>query len=159
MDAPWSIRIARPADAPAIWRLERRTFGDPWSEASFRDAIRWPGSLVLVAELGTELAGYVVGREMAGIAEVLNLAVAESFRRRGLARHLLGEALGRLRRRGALEVYLEVRASNAPAQALYAAAGFVEVGRRAGYYRNPVEDALVLRYLAPASEGGVGGAI
>ncbi len=82
---------------------------------------------------------------MAGTGEVLNLAVAPAWRRRGVARALLDQGLEVLSARGAGEVFLEVRVSNQAAQALYVAAGFRPTGMRADYYRNPREDALVLR--------------
>lgn len=125
--------------------IERRCFGDPWSEASFREALRASWSFGLVAENPDEVIGYVIAREAAGTGEILNLAVDLPHRRRGIACALLEAALAALRRRRAEEVYLEVRVSNEAAQALYRGAGFEPVGRRRGYYRNPAEDALVLR--------------
>ena len=89
--------------------------------------------------------GYLVGRDVAGSGEILNLAVAPEHRRAGVARALLDQGLELLRLRGAEEAFLEVRASNQAAMALYGGAGFRTVGMRADYYRNPREDALVLR--------------
>lgn len=91
------------------------------------------------------MAGYVVALDAADEGEILNLAVAPAGRRRGLGRALVQDILGALAERGVRYVYLEVRESNAPARALYAAHGFKEVGRRTQYYRRPVEDAIVLR--------------
>jgi ribosomal-protein-alanine N-acetyltransferase len=91
------------------------------------------------------LAGYLVGREMAGTGEVLNLAVAPEFRRNGIGGGLLRAGIAALRRRRVDEVFLEVRESNHSARALYLSHGFRAVGQRAAYYRNPKEDALVLR--------------
>lgn len=91
------------------------------------------------------MAGYVVALDAADEGEILNLAVAPAGRRRGLGRALVEEILEVLAGRGVRSVYLEVRESNAPARALYAAHGFREVGRRSHYYRRPVEDAIVLR--------------
>ena len=100
----------------------------------------------LVADEGRgKIAGYVVALDAADEGEILNLAVAEVGRRRGLGRALVQAILERLRERDVRQVYLEVRESNAPARALYAAFGFKEVGRRRAYYRRPVEDAMVLR--------------
>jgi len=82
---------------------------------------------------------------VAGTGEVLNLAIDPNRRRQGIARALLDEGLEELGSRGATEVFLEVRESNRPAQLLYKDAGFRPVGMRAKYYRNPSEDALVLR--------------
>ena len=84
-------------------------------------------------------------REAAGSGEILNLAVAPEFRRRGIGGTLLEEGLVAFHDRGAQEVFLEVRESNHSAQALYLARGFRPVGQRAAYYRNPRENALVLR--------------
>ena len=144
MDAPYRIRSAVPADAASLVAIERRCFSDPWSETSFREALDSPWSFGLVAHTGKGTAGYLIAREVAGTAEVLNLAVSPEARRRGVARALLRAALTFLRRRRVEEVYLEVRESNRSAQALYEGLGFRPVGQRAAYYRNPKEDALVL---------------
>jgi len=145
MDAPYRIRSAVPADAAGLVAIERRAFSDPWSEASFREALTSPWSFGLVAEARRAPAGYLIGREVAGTGEVLNLAVAPEFRRRGIGGALLDAGLAALRRRKVDEVFLEVRESNISAQALYVGHGFRPVGQRAAYYRNPREDALVLR--------------
>jgi [ribosomal protein S18]-alanine N-acetyltransferase len=127
MDAPYRIRSAVLADAAPLVSIERRCFSDPWSETSNRG-----------------IAGYLIGREVAGTGEILNLAVSPDFRRRGVARALLRAGLAAFRNRRVDEVYLEVRESNRSAQALYLSSGFRPVGQRAAYYRNPKEDALVL---------------
>jgi ribosomal-protein-alanine N-acetyltransferase len=144
MDAPYRIRSAVPADAGRLVEIERRCFSDPWSESSFREALGSPWTFGLVAHTGKEIAGYLIGREVAGTGEVLNLAVAPDSRRRGVARALLRTGLGYLRKRQVEEVFLEVRESNQSAQALYLSSGFRPIGQRAAYYRNPKEDALVL---------------
>jgi ribosomal-protein-alanine N-acetyltransferase len=125
--------------------IERRAFSDPWSEASFREALTAPWTFGLVAVTSRGVAGYLIGRDVAGSGEVLNLAVAPEFRRRGIGSTLLRAGIGALRRRKADEIFLEVRESNRSAQALYLSHGFRAVGQRAAYYRNPREDALVLR--------------
>ena len=145
MDSPYRIRPAVLADAPALVSIERRSFGDPWSEASFREALSSAWTFVLAAQGSRGLAGYVVGREAGGTGEVLNLAVAPEFRRRGMGDALLEAGLAAFRRSRVEEVFLEVRESNTSARALYARHGFRPVGQRSAYYRNPKEDALVLR--------------
>ena len=145
MDAPYRIRPAVAADANAMLTLERRAFTDPWSETSFHEALTSVWTFGLVAETGRGMAGYLIGREVAGTGEVLNLAVVPEFRRRGIAGALLEAGLAAFRRRKVDEVFLEVRESNRSAQALYLSRGFRAVGQRASYYRNPKEDALVLR--------------
>ncbi len=145
MDAPFRIRPATPADVPALVAIERRCFSDPWSESAFREALSSELTFTLVADTRRGPAGYLIGREAAGSGEILNLAVAPEFRRRGLGAALLEDGLAGFRRRRASEVFLEVRESNHSAQSLYLARGFRPVGQRASYYRNPREDALVLR--------------
>jgi len=97
--------------------------------------------------------GYVLARQAADEAEILNLGVAPAARRRGIGRALVREGLAALAARGAEQVFLEVRESNAAARALYAEFGFAEVGRRRGYYRRPTEDAIVLRAAISAAGG------
>jgi ribosomal-protein-alanine acetyltransferase len=144
MDAPYRIRSAVPADAVLLVDIERRCFSDPWSEMSFREALESPWTFGLIAHASRSIAGYLIGREVAGTGEVLNLAVAPDCRRRGVARALLRAGLTYLRKRRVEEVFLEVRESNQSAKALYLSSGFRPVGQRAAYYRNPKEDALVL---------------
>jgi [ribosomal protein S18]-alanine N-acetyltransferase len=144
MAAPYRIRLAVPADAGPLVTIERRCFSDPWSETSFREALESPWTFGFVAQAGQGIAGYLIGREVAGTGEILNLAVSPEFRRAGVGRALLRAAIIRLRKRRVDEVYLEVRESNLSAQALYLSSGFRPVGQRAAYYRNPKEDALVL---------------
>jgi ribosomal-protein-alanine N-acetyltransferase len=102
-------------------------------------------AVFLVAEADDEIVGYSVGLPEVDEGEILNLAVAPAGRRHGVGRALVEHVLEALIARGARQVYLEVRESNAPARALYAGRGFKEVGRRTQYYRRPVEDAIVLR--------------
>lgn len=145
MDAPYRIRPAAPGDAADLVAIERRCFGDPWSETGFREALGAAWTFGLVAEGRPGVVGYLIGRELAGAGEILNLAVAPESRRRGVARALLDAGIQRLRQRHVDEIFLEVRESNLTAQALYVGAGFRPVGQRSAYYRNPKEDALVLR--------------
>jgi [ribosomal protein S18]-alanine N-acetyltransferase len=142
-----SFRLATQGDVPAIVDIERHSFGDPWSEATFRDLLRLRHAIFLVATEGGggAVCGYVIAAVVAGEAEVLNLAVAPHSRGRGLGGKLLDAGLGIVGERGAREVFLEVRESNSAALALYTSRGFATLSRRAKYYRNPVEDALVLR--------------
>jgi len=89
--------------------------------------------------------GYVVSWYVVDEAEIANLAVANDVRRAGVGARLLDHALDIAKERHSHVVFLEVRESNGGARALYASRGFEVAGRRAKYYRKPVEDALVLR--------------
>jgi [ribosomal protein S18]-alanine N-acetyltransferase len=127
-----------------VHAIEQGVFADPWSTQDFRDCLA-SDAVFLVAENADQVDGYVVAIDAADEGEILNLAVAPQGRRRGLGRALVERVLDVLSGRGARQIYLEVRESNAPARRLYAALGFREVGRRKEYYRRPVEDAIVLR--------------
>ena len=98
----------------------------------------------LVLEDNHELAGFIVGRQIADEWEIENVAIHGPARRRGLGARLLSEFLDLARERGGRQVFLEVRESNHAARALYEKWAFVEAGRRKMYYRNPNEDALIL---------------
>jgi ribosomal-protein-alanine N-acetyltransferase len=130
-----------------IVALERSSFSDPWSEASFAAVLNEPLAYFAVARDSASrgVAGYLVAWFVADEGEIANLAVREPTRRRGIGAALLDAALDEGGRRGAKAIYLEVRDSNAAARALYASRDFAEVGRRRNYYRKPTEDAIVLR--------------
>lgn len=145
-DATVTIEPALRIDVPLIAELERVAFSDPWSLASFESVMDEPAAYFAVARAASErILGYVVAWFAADEGEIANLAVREPTRRQGIGASLLDAALSEGRRRGAQNVYLEVRESNEAARRLYASRGFEELGRRRGYYKRPVEDAIVLR--------------
>lgn len=139
------LRPACAGDVPAVVAIERASFADPWSAASFAALVREPRVLFEVADDGGAVAGYTVVWTAADEADLANIAVAPAHRGTGLGGQLLDAAVRAACGRGAAMMYLEVRESNAVARALYASRGFEEVGRRRRYYRHPVEDALVMR--------------
>lgn len=145
MEEPCRIRPADLADTASLLELERACFSDPWSEAGLRETLASPVTLALVAERGAELAGYAIARRVADSAEILTLGVRPALQRRGIARQLLQELLGRLAEDGVAEVWLEVRVSNTAARSLYQSSQFRVAGMRRAYYRLPTEDALVYR--------------
>lgn len=143
------LRPATVADAEAMARLHAAMFSPPWTADAMAGLLAHPGAsahVVLRAD-GSALAAMVVGRIAADEAEVLTLGVEAAARRAGLARRLIETLAADARRRGARRLFLEVAAGNVAAVALYGRAGFGEVGRRRGYYREagrPAEDALLL---------------
>ena len=140
------IRRARETDLPGILAIERVSFTDPWSRSSFAAILEQPRVFFAVAlDAVGALVGYAVAWFVLDEAELANLAVAPEARGRGIGTQLLRGALAAAEGRGSTVMYLEVRASNVSALALYTSHGFLEVNRRRAYYRKPVEDALVLR--------------
>lgn len=155
MASPCRLRPTDSTDLPALVALERAAFSDPWTAEQLAEAIADEVAVALVLEEGPgEVIGSVLARVIADEAEVLTIAVAPSHRRRGLGRQLLDAAVAAATARGATTVWLEVRASNRAARAMYASAGFVAAGVRRGYYRRPPEDAIVLCHRVPPPASG-----
>ena len=130
---------------PQVAALEKLCFADPWSENSVASELNNNLALWLVAMNDDTVVGYIGSQTVAGETDVMNIAVHPDWRRRGIAQSLIECLVVELKNRGSEALMLEVRASNAPAIALYEKLGFRQVGRRPNYYRNPKEDALILR--------------
>ena len=125
--------------------LEKRCFQDPWSENSVASELQNPLSLWLVAMDGDRVAGYVGSQTVLGESDMMNVAVDGAYRRQGVGKMLIEALMEYLKARESHCLTLEVRDSNTPARNLYGSLGFSEIGRRKNYYRNPKEDALILR--------------
>ena len=130
---------------PQVAELEKICFSDPWSEKSVASELNNSLSCWLVAEENGVVTGYVGSQTVIDETDMMNVAVDPEFRRQGIAENLVMELIGALREKGSRCLTLEVRASNEPAITLYEKLGFSQVGRRPKYYRNPREDALILR--------------
>ena len=139
------IRVMEKADISQLAELEKLCFSDPWSESAFEYELRNPLSLWLVAADEQVVAGYVGSQTVMGEADMMNIAVAPSYRRQKIAEKLVLTLIEMLNEKDAKSLTLEVRVSNTPAISLYEKLGFIQVGRRPGYYRNPREDAYILR--------------
>ena len=125
--------------------LEKICFSDPWSEKSVASELENKLAFWLVAVDGDTVAGYVGSHTVCEETDMMNVAVHPDYRRQGIAEALIVSLLDNLKEQGSHSLTLEVRASNVPAISLYEKLGFLEVGRRKNYYRNPKEDALILR--------------
>ena len=128
-----------------VAELEKICFADPWSERSVASELTNPLSCWLVAEVDGRVAGYIGSQTVLDESDMMNVAVHPDFRRKGIAESLVNALAEALKQRESRCLTLEVRASNEPAKALYEKLGFVQVGLRKNYYRNPREDALILR--------------
>lgn len=127
----------------AILAVEEQIEPGAWSPASVRRLLAAPTSVCLVAQ-DTRPRGHVLTSVAADEAEVITLAVAAEARRLGVGRALMHAVLAEWGRRQVRTAFLEVRDDNVPALALYRSLGFVEVGRRRGYYGDGT-DALVMQ--------------
>jgi ribosomal-protein-alanine N-acetyltransferase len=139
------LRSATPNDLDGIVAIERVAFSDPWSPASFAGLLRGERVQITVADDGHGVVGYSVLMLAGPDADLANLAVSPKTRGFGIGRWLLEHSVRLARQAGVEHLYLEVRASNERAIALYASAGFAQFGVRERYYTDPVEDAHVLR--------------
>ncbi|HWO89749.1 MAG TPA: ribosomal protein S18-alanine N-acetyltransferase [Gemmatimonadales bacterium] len=133
------------ADLAAVANIEKQVFSDPWSVGSFRSALRGSGVAGFVVPADGAIDGYGICRAAADEGEILNLAVRPERRHRGLGRELATAMLDWMAGQGALQVYLEVRSSNAAAIGLYRALGFAIHGVRKDYYQSPREDAVIMK--------------
>ncbi len=139
----------RREDLPEILVIEHLSFSEPWTEEMFLHEVSSEGiSDLLVAranaESGPRIAGFLCAWIVAKELHINNIAVHPGYRRRGVASQLLLEMLRRARVKGATAAYLEVRASNDAAKALYQRYGFKLIGRRRNYYDRPREDAILM---------------
>jgi ribosomal-protein-alanine N-acetyltransferase len=147
---PLRLSTAEPNDAPAMADMHARAFRRGWSEAEFERLLADATIVAHRATAGRALVGFAVSRLAADEAEVLSIAVASSWRGRGIAGRLLDLQLRRLAGLGITRLFLEVDEGNVAARRLYARAHFREVGRRSAYYRAagdtaPPSAALILR--------------
>ena len=149
------MRAMTEIDVDEVLRIEREVQAYPWSRGNFMDALSH-GYVCQVDTQDAVIRGYAVlmadftntGLQHAGSeeAELLTIGVAATQQRKGLGRAMLREMLEAMRAKNLRRVFLEVRASNLAALALYRSAGFTQIGVRRGYYQNAQgnEDAVTM---------------
>lgn len=140
-----SVRKANRSDLSCLLRLEEEIFPDPWGEGAISAHLSSDSTLTLLLESEGGAVGLALGICLGGEGELYRIAVKKDERRRGYGKLLLKSFLDVLEENGAPVCFLEVRESNAPALSLYHSFGFFLVGKRKKYYKDPPEDALVLR--------------
>ncbi|EEH9326262.1 ribosomal-protein-alanine N-acetyltransferase [Salmonella enterica] len=140
-----TISILSTTDLPAAWQIEQRAHAFPWSEKTFfgNQGERYL-NLKLTAD--DRMAAFAITQVVLDEATLFNIAVDPDFQRRGLGRMLLEHLIDELEKRGVVTLWLEVRASNAAAIALYESLGFNEVTIRRNYYPTAQghEDAIIM---------------
>ena len=135
----------------AIAAIERESFSCPWSPESLQEAGTMENSIFLTVSVDGTVAGFGCVLLVAGEGELVNIAVSPAFRKMGLGQRLLTALLTEAEAQETEVVYLEVRQSNTPARHLYEKNGFEAMGVRKKYYKDPVEDAVLMRcVLIPA---------
>lgn len=149
------IRVRRLAysDLPSVISIERRSFPTPWSLAMFVLELSKPSGICLAAEDDDGLIGYLVCSRYEQVWHLMNVAVLNEHRRRGVATELID----RLFEEAGLQarITLEVRVSNLPAIAMYEGLGFRSAGRRRSYYHDNGEDALIMWLARERTGAGV----
>ncbi len=138
------IRRLRLSDIPAIEQVERRAYQTPWSRTMFAGELAKPTSRCYGAFEADRLVGYLIVSRYVDAWHVMNLAVDEPFRGRGLGQRLLEQLIGDTRGDGTRGYTLEVRVTNHGAIRLYERLGFAPTGIRRGYYTDNREDALIM---------------
>jgi ribosomal-protein-alanine N-acetyltransferase len=139
------MRAMTQEDVDAVFAIEQAVQAYPWTRGNFTDALS-SGYLCCVDEADREIRGYAVMMPLPDEAELLNIGVAAGQQRKGVGRAMLCGMLDLAREKKIRRVFLEVRASNSAALALYRSAGFADIGLRRGYYRNAGgnEDAITM---------------
>ena len=144
------IRKAIPCDAAKIAALESEIFSDPWSERTVTDTISQVGSMCYVALSNGEVIAYILGRIIPPEGELYRIATAKSHRNRGIAYRLLDYTVKCSRGPGLELLFLEVRSKNEAAIGLYRSYGFREMGIRKNYYKEPLDDAIIMLHANEA---------
>ena len=142
------IRRMTLEDIPAVAEIEKQCFSLPWSEKSFEDSISREDTIFLVCEEEEEnlyITGYMGLYLSFDEASVTNVAVSPDCRKKGYGEALVLKAKEVAKEAGAECIFLEVRASNAPAISLYKKQDFEELGIRKKFYEHPVEDAIIMK--------------
>lgn len=139
-----SIRQMKVEDAAAIAEMEHQTFSDAWSEKAILDTLRNPKTICLVAEKIGKIVGYCIVYTADDEADIARIAVLKESRRFGIASELI-HALDVICWENQIQIImLDVRVSNDSARAFYEKHGFTQDGIRENYYKNPIEDAILM---------------
>lgn len=128
--------------------LMKECFSVPWSLDALREMFHTEGYCSFLAKEENEIIGYVGMKMVLDEADITNVAVSPAYRKKGIAKELLGQLVEEADRQKLHSIYLEVRASNVAAITLYDHAGFKRIGQRKNYYDHPQEDALLMQWEA-----------
>lgn len=131
-------------DIEAVVKIEKENFSVPWDENGFLSFMLREGTIFLTALNDNEVVGYCGLISAADEADITNVSVSQSMRKKGIGGMLLSELIKEAGESGIKKIFLEVREGNIPAISLYNGFGFKQVGMRKDYYEKPVENALLM---------------
>lgn len=144
--SPFRLRMARQSDIPQLAEIERASFTTPWSDTQLAAQLVKPEGRMLAAVGGEVVIAYVSWDVVLDEGQIANLAVRPDWRRRGVATALCAGLIEHARKEGLTRLTLEVQAAKTGARSLYLSLGFVETGRRPGYYQAEKDDAILLDF-------------
>lgn len=129
-----------------IAKTETMCFSEPWSEKAVKEFLDCDYNYAIVVLADGEFAGYVTYSVVFDEMQIANVATLPAFRRCGVASFAVDELKNKGLQSGVAVITLEVRSQNEPAIALYEKKGFVAVGKRKGFYKNPTDDAVLMNF-------------
>lgn len=138
------IREMQEPDLLQVTAIEKANFSVPWSLESFRESMELEHTIYLVAEEREKIIGYCGMYRVFNEGEIVNVAVAEAYRRKKVASQLLEQLFAQSSELKVDNFFLEVRESNRPAIQLYKRLGFTEAGIRKNFYEKPRENAIFM---------------
>ena len=150
MNIEKKIRKMEFSDLDEVLKIEQELFSEAWNSAMFEEEIRKQISYLI--EVSGKIAGYICGWKMYREFNITNVAVAKEFQKKGIGKVLVDFVLENIAKDNFQIVFLEVRESNLPAIKLYEKCDFIKISKRKKYYKNPVEDAILMIYNLPKKE-------
>lgn len=140
----WHVRKALPEELKMVAEIERLSFSRPWSLESIESFYYRKTSDIYVWRDRNRISGYIIAEHVLDQAEIHRIAIVPFIRKMGIGTLLFQEFERRYQKLGVKTIYLEVRESNEAAYQFYLKNGFEEYGRRAKYYKDPIEDAVLM---------------
>ncbi|WP_422487101.1 ribosomal protein S18-alanine N-acetyltransferase [Gudongella sp. DL1XJH-153] len=139
------LREMTKEDIREVLEIEKATFTTPWSEESFeKEIVENMLAMYIVAEVDSQIAGYGGLWKILDEGHITNIAVRKDFRGKGIGDALVMGIVDYCEKNGIPNITLEVRESNTVARSLYSKHGFVDAGKRPGYYTDTKEDAIIM---------------
>lgn len=141
------MRLAKSKDVVTLARLDKQCNPSAWSEAQFLATIHDPHNVIYILEKDDIAIGFIVWQHILDEIELHLIAIMPAWRRQGNALLLLNSMFMYAKQYNVKRIFLEVRAHNVGAQALYKYCEFVEIARRKAYYTDNNEDAILMEKL------------